>query len=62
MAQKTNADLLALWEGLTDAPKAADTDATLDTVVQQLNADFEACPGLTFLVRFVLSWSSLQHR
>ena len=42
MAQKTNADLLALWEGLTDAPTAEDTDATLDTVVQQLNADFEA--------------------
>ncbi len=42
VAQKTNADLLALWEGLTDAPTAEDTDATLDTVVQQLNADFEA--------------------
>ena len=45
VAQKTNADLLALWEGLTDAPTAEDTDATLDTVVQQLNADFEARRG-----------------
>ena len=45
VAQKTNADLLALWEGLTHAPTAEDTEATLDTVVQQLNADFEASPG-----------------